>query len=133
MKKREKRNPPKKSERPKPPVQVGHLVWRHLINNKLPKTLLAKETNRSLTTVMRQLRKPSMQVAELFEFCNVLKHDFFSTLSQHLPPEFTGRPDYMAQLAAQEQTIQQLQAEVNRLQQENQKLNDRVDLLLRKL
>ena len=95
--------------------------------------MLAKETNRSVITVTRQLRKPSMQIAELFEFCMVVKHNFFYALGAKLPPEFTGSPDAAAQLAQQEQTIQQLKTELARLKAENEKLNDRVDLLLKKL
>jgi len=133
MKKRTERAKISRKDRPKPPVHVGHLVWRYLNETRQTRTLLANETNRSLITISRQLRKPSMQVAELFEFCQVLKHNFFQTLSASLPAEFTGNTNSTAQLTEQQKTIQQLQTEIAELKAENKKLNDRVDLLLKKL
>lgn len=132
--KRVKRTPIAKSERPKPPVHTGHLVWRYLIDTKQPRALLAKETNRSLTTISRQLRKPSLQVAELFEFCNVVKHNFFEDLAQKLPPEYSTAASDRAKLHAEmEEKIHQLLEENERLKAENKKLDERLDLLLRKL
>lgn len=128
------RNPIKQSERPKPPVHVGHLVWLLLKNRKLNRVLLAKETNRSLTTITRQLQKPSMQVAELYEFCHVLKHNFFEDLAVSLPAEYSKAVlETNQKHAAMEEEISRLLQENEWLKQDNKKLNERVDLLIKKL
>ena len=123
-----------KSERPKSPVHVGHLVWLFLNQIHLKRNKLAEATNRSLITVSRQLRKPSMQVAELFEFCHVLKHNFFEELAAHLPVEYSTTASALAQKhAAMEEEISRLLQENETLKLENKKLNERVDTLIKKL
>lgn len=124
----------KKSERPQPPIHVGHLVWRHMNKHKQPRALLATATNRSLTTIVRQLRKPSMQIAELYEFCEVLKFNFFDELAAKVPVEYSATATEAAtRQAAMEEEISRLLLENETLKQENKKLNDRVDLLIKKL
>ena len=123
-----------KSNRPKPPVHVGHLVWRVLINGNQKRTVLAKATNRSLTTISRQLRKPSMQIAELFEFCHAVKHNFFYDLAASLPAEYSSATlQVVEKHTAMEEEISKLLQENELLKQENNKLNERVDLLIKKL
>jgi len=134
IKKKIKRTPIKQSQRPKPPVHVGHLVWWHLNKVRIPRSLLAKETNRSLTTVSRQLRKSSMQVAELFEFCHVVKYNFFEELAARLPAEYSAAATQAADKnAAMEEEINRLLQENEALKKENIKLNERVDMLITKI
>lgn len=131
---RPKRVAPARAERPKSPEHVGHLVWKFLIKNRYQRVLLAKETNRSLVTVSRQLRKHSMQVAELFEFCHVLKHNFFDDLAAVLPPEYSSKSaDASLKMATMEEQISDLLTANEALKQENKKLTERVDLLIKKL
>jgi uncharacterized protein YlxW (UPF0749 family) len=134
-KKKEPRVVPKRNERFTPPVHVGHLVWRHILYvEKQPKNNLAKHTNRSLATVSRQLRMPSMQTNVLFEFCHVLKRNFFEDLADALPVEYSKKAAEKQQhLQKLENDLVKLQEENVLLKAENKKLNERVDLLLNKL
>ncbi len=129
-----KRQPVSKQERPKPPVHVGNLVRRYLREQKIQRAMLAKETNRALITVTRQLRKDSMQVALLFEFCMALKHNFFAELAQALPPDFSGKG------VEQKRLFDEMEAQIAALLDENERLkaelklmSGRFDLLLKKL
>jgi len=134
-KKKERRVVPKQNERPKPPINVGHLVWRYVkLEEKKPKNMLAKATNRSLTTIMRQLRKPSMQTNVLFEFCHVLKRNFFEDLAETLPVEYSKKAtENLQRIQHLENELARQQEENVLLKAENKKLNERVDLLLNKL
>lgn len=134
IKKKVIRTPIKQSQRPKPPVHVGHLVWWHLNKTRQPRALLATVTNRSLTTISRQLRKPSMQVAELFEFCHAVKHNFFEELAARLPAEYSAAASQVVEKhAAMEEEINRLLQENEALKKENIKLNERVDMLIKKI
>lgn len=83
---------------------------------------------------MRQLRKPSMQVAMLYEFSHVLKHNFFEDLAAGLPVEYSKAAlETSHKHSAMEEEINRLLQENELLKQENKKLNDRVDLLIKKL
>ena len=75
-----------------------------------------------------------MQVAELFEFCHATKHNFFEDLSAKLPVEYSVAGAALAQKHnAMEGEINRLLQENETLKQENKKLNERVDVLIKKL
>lgn len=134
-KKKEPRIVPNKNERFKPPVHVGHLVWKHILYiEKQPKNNLAKQTNRSLTTITRQLRRDSLQTTILFEFCHALKRNFFEVLAEALPAEYSQKTiQAQAHIQKLENNLAQLSKENAELKTENKKLNERVDLLIHKL
>lgn len=63
-----------------PAPHIGHLIRQAMEQQRVSQAELARRTNLSQTAVTLALRKPTIQVAQLWKIGQALQHNFFTEL-----------------------------------------------------
>jgi hypothetical protein len=100
---------------------VGSLVLQTVTVRKVYKAALARAINKHISTLLNYFDRPSLQTSVLWELSIIMKHNFFTDIAAQLPDTFAG---------PQQQTLADKDAEIERLQQEIERLKADKELLL---
>ncbi|MEI6488679.1 MAG: hypothetical protein WCP52_06940 [Bacteroidota bacterium] len=96
---------------------IGKMLKKHVQDNRLFQAVWARKQGVKDETVIDYFKKESMQISTLFTICQVLDYNFFKAIADALPanmPPATDNP---------------LQAELDALKTENEKLKMKIDIL----
>lgn len=102
-------------------VDIGLMLKTFIKKRKIHKSALARKLNKSYTTLVFYLKKPSIHIEVLLEISLALKHNFFADIAALLPKDFTTEAiistEKEEQMALLEKEILMLKAERDVLMQ----------------
>jgi len=99
------------------PPHIGAMLKKHIKQNRYYQSGWARKQGVLPTTILGYFKKETMQISTLFTICQVLDYNFFKAIADALPanmPPATDNP---------------LQAELDALKTENEKLKMKIDIL----
>jgi hypothetical protein len=96
---------------------IGEILKKYCSEKRIYKAAWARHQSVRKSTVTGYFKKKSMQISTLFTISQVLKYNFIRQVADMLPPEY---PPHAAN---------PLQAEVEALKKENEKLKDEIAVL----
>jgi hypothetical protein len=96
---------------------IGEMLKKHCKEKRIYKAAWARHQKVNHATIFGYFKKKTMQVSTLFTISQVMKYNFIRQIADALPPEF---PPHAAN---------PLQAEVDALKKENEKLKDEIAVL----
>jgi len=103
------------SEALKKEINVGAMIDQYLRKNKIAKSAIARVMKRDPSTLASFLKRPSIQVAVLWEFSNAVYYNFFADLAAkipaHWPPHTNTSADKDTEIAALKAEIEKLKTE----------------------
>ena len=105
-------------------IHTGKLLRGVIKEKHISHPALAKMIDRIPLSVKQYTVKQSMQTAVLVEICHALKHNFFSDLADKLPQ------DYSRNQPETDKILQEKEALIAQLQEENKVLKIQNDILL---
>ena len=111
---------PKKYTRVKDMPHVGELLKAFIKKNRWPKSVIARKTLRSPVTIEGFLKRPSLQIAILWEISHATHYNFIADIAAQLPADYSSN--------AKDGT-QELQEHIAQLEQELETLTRERDLL----
>ena len=99
------------------PPHVGAMLKKNKVEKRIYQSAWARAQGMKDSTIVGFYKKPTMQISTLFDICQILKTNFFVEIADALPAEFPPHK------------TNPLQAEMNELKKENEKLNIEVAML----
>jgi hypothetical protein len=111
---------PRKYTKVKDMPHVGELINAFIKKNRWPKSVIARKTLRSPVTIEGFLKRPSLQIAILWEISHATHYNFIADLAAQLPVDYgSNAPN----------ATQALEDRIAQLEQELEKMTDERDLL----
>ena len=111
---------PKKYTRVKDMPHVGELLKAFIKKNRWPKSVIARKTLRSPVTIEYFLKRPSLQIAILWEISHATHYNFIADIAAQLPADYDS--------SAPDNTLA-LQEELEQLREENKMLQAKLEEL----
>ena len=111
---------PKKYTRVKDMPHVGELLKAFIKKNRWPKSVIARKTLRSPVTIEGFLKRPSLQIAILWEISHATHYNFIADIAAQLPADYDS--------SATDNTLA-LQEALEQLREENKLLRTQVETL----
>ncbi len=104
-------------------IDTGKLLADYIKKNKIRKTELGREINRTGLSILNYTRNVSIQTGILIEMCYALQHNFFSDIADQLPEGFSKTNlKQNSQVSEKDLLIEQLQEENKVLKIQNELL-----------
>jgi hypothetical protein len=90
---------------------IGELLKQFTTEKRTYKGAWARIQKVERSTILRYLRKPSMQIATLFTISQVLKYNFFRQIADTLPSEFPPGGNSQVEIDALKKQVEDLKKE----------------------
>ena len=109
-------------------IDTGKMIADYLIKNRIAKSDLGTDINRTGVAVLRYTYNSSIQTGILLDICHALKHNFFQELANQLPKDFTVPENIDTEKQSFDKSQQAL---IEQLNEENKVLKIQNELLMK--
>ncbi len=111
---------PKYKKRETTMPHIGDMLNTFIKKNRWPKSVIARKTTRTPSTIEGFLKRPSLQIAILWEISHATHYNFIADIAAQLPAEYNSNAP---------NPYEELTERIAMLEQQLQKMTDERDLL----